>query len=316
MNGMHPTAEQLDRYRRRTASPAETLEVDAHIATCDRCFARSSADAHLTFDRLSAVADGRESAPPHLALCAMCRRELEDLQRMREAVQEARSPRRRWMLAAAAMLAIGFATWVAFQPDAPAQRRAGFSPPRDGLKPVLRSAPPLEVQRPRILDTLVTEGAVLRGGESSASFALHAPVATVVLDDRPQLRWADAGSSYEITVIDLDSGTVAASGTSTTNEWRPNPLQRGRTYAWQVAAQTPGGRVVAPGRRGEARFHVAAQSSVAGSTPLERGIALASLGALDDAERELEAAGADALLAQVRAWRAQRGRPTTTNGAQ
>jgi hypothetical protein len=50
-------------------------------------------------------------------------------------------------------------------------------------------------------------------------------------------------------------------------------------------------------------------------TPRERGIALANRGALDDAERELEKAGAADLLQQVRGWR-QRALPTTTNGAQ
>jgi hypothetical protein len=316
MNGTHPTAAQLDRYRRRTASPAEMLAVDAHIAACDRCFEALSADAHLTFDQLVAITEGHESGSPHLALCPMCRRELEDLQRLREVMRgPTRSPRRRWMLAAA-MVSVAVATWIVFQPEPRAERRADFSLPPDRLKPVVRSAPPSVLQRPRILDTLVTETAVLRGPDSSTSFALHAPVATVVLDDRPQLRWAGVGSSYEITILDIENGTVAASGTSTTNAWRPNALKRGRTYAWQVAAQTPEGRVIAPGRGGEARFHVATERDVEGNTPLERGIALANLGALDDAERELEAANADALLEQVRAWRAQRGRPTTTNGAQ
>ncbi|HEX6085168.1 MAG TPA: hypothetical protein VF266_11620 [Thermoanaerobaculia bacterium] len=317
MNVTHPTAAQLERYRRRTAPPAETLEVDAHIAACDRCFEALSADAHLTFEQLVEITEGRESGAPHLALCPMCRRELDDLQRLREVM---RGPRRRrwpWMLAAAAVLAIVAGVWLLPSRDVVAERRAGFSlPPPDRLKPVLRSAPASVVQRPRILDTLITNAAVLRGRGSSDSFALHAPVATVVLDARPQLRWAAVGSSYEITILDIDAGTVAASGTSKTNSWRPNALKRNRTYAWQVAASTPEGRLVAPGRGGEARFHVAAQSGVEGDTPLERGVALANLGALDDAERELEAANATALLEQVRAWRAQRGRPTTTNGAQ
>jgi hypothetical protein len=115
-------------------------------------------------------------------------------------------------------------------------------------------------------------------------------------------------------VVDADRGTVAASGKTATPSWRPNaPLPRGRTYAWQVAAKTKRGRVVAPGRDApEARFHVATQSEVDAATPLERGIALARLGALDDAERELESAGAAELLDQVRGWRDQRALPTTT----
>ena len=318
MNGTHPTADQLDRYRRRVAPPAETLDVDAHIATCDRCFEALSADAHLTFDHLVAVAEGRERNPPHLALCPRCRRELDDLQRLREAMRGARTPRR-WWLAAAAMLVLALSAGWFLLRDEGAQRRAGFSPPPDGLKPVLRRAPPIALEKPALLDTLITEAAVLRGTGQGVTFPLHTPVATAVLDDRPNFRWAETpGATYEITIVDLDTGTVAASGTSRTPSWRPEtPLPRGRTYAWQVAAETTAGRVVAPGRSaGEARFHVTAQSAAGGATPLERGVALAKLGALDDAERELDAARADALLQQVRSWRPQRGRPTTTNGAQ
>ena len=316
MNVTHPTAAQLDRYRRRTAAPAEMLEVDTHIAACDRCFEALSADAHLTFEQLVDITEGRESGAPHLALCPMCRRELEDLQRLREVMRGGHGRRWPWMFAAAAMVVIVAAAWIALRSDVPAERRAGFSLPPDRLKPVIRSAPPSVLQRPRILDTLVTQTAVLRGSDARKTFALHAPVATVVLDDRPRFRWADVGSSYQISILDLDSGTVAASGTSQTNSWRPDALKRGRTYAWQVAARTSEGRLIAPGRGGEARFHIATQDNVEGNTPLERGIALANLGALDDAERELEAAKATAQLEQVRAWRAQRGRPTTTNGAQ
>src|SRR5688572_8340635 len=109
MNGTHPTAEQLDLYRRRAASPAETIDIDAHVAACDRCFAAVRADEHLTFEQLAALADGRVATDPHLTLCARCRGELDDLQQMREAIRDERVPRRRWPLAAAAMLLIALA---------------------------------------------------------------------------------------------------------------------------------------------------------------------------------------------------------------
>jgi hypothetical protein len=310
MNGTHPAPELLDRYRRRTATAAETLVVDAHVASCDRCFNAVRADAHLTYDQLEALADGRESASPHLALCAACRGELADLQRMREVLrQEPRAPRQWWWtLAAAAMLAIAVATGLLLfrvKPIGAPPASRGESPPSAETVPSPEPVPSLE--RPRILDSLITRPAALRGPKGSGAFALHAPVATVVLDDRPRFRWEEVtgAKSYEVAVADLDRGTVAASGTSVSPSWQPTaPLPRGRTYAWQVAATTNRGRVVAPGRDApEARFHVATQTSVEGSTPLERGVALANLGALDDAERELTTAGADALLDEIRAWR-------------
>ncbi|HEX7150267.1 MAG TPA: hypothetical protein VF618_02180 [Thermoanaerobaculia bacterium] len=324
MNGTHPTREQLDRFRRRAASAEETIAVDAHLAACDRCFDAVRVDTpHLTVEQLEAVVDGRETHP-HLALCAICRGEVADLRSMRDALKAHETPRWRWPLAAAAVLALVIAAaWLLFRREAVP---AGSKPPvvRQTV-PEPKAAPPLPQQavtleRPAILDTLLTDRSVLRGPDASGAFALHAPVATVVLQERPRFRWAAVAgaATYEVTVVASEGGDVVASGTTTTPSWQPDrPLPRGRTYAWQVAAQTAAGRVVAPGRGApEARFHVAAQAEAGGSSALERGIALARLGALDDAERELQRAGALELLAQVRGWRAQRALPTTTNGAQ
>lgn len=317
MNGTHPTAEQLDLYRRRAASPAETVHVDTHIAACDRCFDAVRADAHLTFEQLAALADDRAATDPHLTLCARCRGEVDDLRQMREAVRAETAPRRWWPLAAAAVLAIAVAaSLLLVRRDGPALPRpttttlvAETAPPSSTSQPP--DAPPQQqavtLERPALLDTLVTERGVLRGTTSKRAFALIEPVATVVLEPQPRFRWTalDSASSYEVAVVDLDRGAVVASGTSKTPSWRPAaPLPRAKTYAWQVTAETKDGRVVAPGRGGaEARFHVARQSSVEGVTSLERGIALANVGALDEAERELRRAGAQELLDEIRSWR-------------
>lgn len=310
MNGLHPTDAQLDRYRRRAASAAETIEVDAHIASCERCFDAVRADAHLTYAQLEAIADGREARAPHLALCAACRGELADLGAMREALAEQHAPHRRWW-PVAAMLAIALiAGLLLFRGDATRGTVAVTQPQEEPSAPKVAAPRPVQtvaLQKPAILETLVTDTAVLRGGGGSGSFALQAPVATVVLEERPNFRWAavPGATSYEVAVVDVDRGTMATSGTSATTTWRSaDPLPRGRTYAWQVAAETSGGRIVAPGRDApEARFHVAEQASVEGATPLERGVAYASIGALDDAEREFTDAGAAGLLQQIRAWR-------------
>lgn len=312
MNGTHPTADQLDRYRRRAAPPAETLAIDAHVAACDQCFATIRADEHLTFEQLAALADARRPADPHLTLCARCRGELDDLRQMRDAIRDERAPRPRWLLAAAAMLVIALTAAILYfrqaapvspQP-APTTVVATASPAPESPR---QQQPMAVLERPAILDTLVTEPGVLRGTPSHGAFALLEPVATVVLDARPRFRWTalDGASSYEVAVVEVDGGAVVASGTSATPKWRPDaPLPRAKTYAWQVTAETKRGRVVAPGRGGaEARFHVSEQSAVQGATSRERGIALANLGALDEAERELRRAGATELLEQVRVWR-------------
>ena len=311
MNGHHPTAAQLDRYRRRAASAAETIDIDAHIAACERCFDAVRADAHLTYEQLEAIADGREAPAPHLALCAACRRELADLSAMRDALAEQHAPHRRWW-PVAAMLAIALiAGLLMFRGDATNGTVTFTQTPEEPASPKVappqRPAQTVALEKPRILETLVTDTAVLRGGGRSGSFALQTPVATVVLEERPNFLWTavPGATSYEVAVVDVDRGTMATSGTSATSSWRSAaPLPRGRTYAWQVAAETSGGRIVAPGRDApEARFHVAEQASVEGATPLERGVALATIGALDDAEREFATAGAAKLLQQIRAWR-------------
>ncbi|HYH07974.1 MAG TPA: hypothetical protein VEK11_13025 [Thermoanaerobaculia bacterium] len=238
----------------------------------------------------------------------MCRGEANDLAAMRDAL--AASERRlpggapvRWLVAAAAVLAIAVAL-------------AWFLLPRRAEEPVIAApaapapaapatpAPAVILTRPAILATLVRPTPVLRGS-AGASFALRAPVATVVTEQRPQFSWdaVTGATSYDVAVAD-ETGTLVASGTSKETSWRPDTaLPRGKTYTWQVTARTSSGRVKAPGAAdAEVLFHVAAHD-VDATTPRERGIALAQLGALDEAERELERAGASDLLAQVRSWR-------------
>lgn len=104
MNG-HVDVDALDRYLRRAASPEELLAIDAHLASCDRCHAAVASAAgsirlpppegepHLTYDELEAFVDGRaddverELVEGHAALCDLCRRELTDLQRVRDAMR-------------------------------------------------------------------------------------------------------------------------------------------------------------------------------------------------------------------------------------
>lgn len=326
MNSSHPTADQLDRYRRRTAPPAELLTVDAHIAACDRCFAAVRADAHLTFEQTVAYVHGGADAASverHLSLCDLCRGEVEDVKAMRVAVQGTR--RRMPWLAAAAIVIFVLVAALLFRRGA-----------REGTPPVVQTAsapspapivamtpdPPLEITltRPAILGRLMPEERVLRGSSTRPPFALHAPVATVVLDDRPQFAWVPMrdAQSYAVVVADVESSAVAASGETEMTSWRPErPLPRGRTYAWQVTAHTGAGAIVSPGASGaEARFHVASAEVAAEvegeKSHLDRGKALAERGALDDAERELQLAAehgearATSLLDQVRSWRARR----------
>lgn len=297
---------------------------------------------HLTYDEIEAYVDGRADeddraiVAEHLAQCARCREEVTHLQDVHDDVvaerSSARFSRRRRLLAVAAALVLAvLGAWVWFagrgdgdpkrEANRPQQPRAVPGAPAPQRKP--EAVHTLLLKKPPIVATLVRGEGVLRG-TTGAAFALLAPVGTVVLEERPRFRWTATpdAASYDVVVADR-SGNVAAAGSSRTTEWRAEaPLARGRTYTWQVTAQLADGTtVVAPAPDApEALFHVAANVEPLPADPLARGVALANLGALDDAESALSASAdprAAGLLRQVRAWRSpSQGLPTTTNGAQ
>jgi len=167
---------------------------------------------------------------------------------------------------------------------------------------------------------------VLRGSESGGeAFALLKPVGTLVGDPRPEFRWMPVrgASSYTIAILDVEKGDIAARGTATKSSWRPGePVERSRTYSWQVTAQLDGRVITAPRPpTPQALFGVASRDQVDELNTLQErlrddhlalGVVLAERGFLDDAERELRAAAregerrANELLTQVSAWREQR----------
>lgn len=115
----HITAETVESYRRRLLPPAELLAAQAHAARCEECRARLAGavglDAafervheelnaprgrgeepeHLPYERLAAFVDGsldevaRELAESHLAFCAECAGDVDDLRRYQPIVADA-----------------------------------------------------------------------------------------------------------------------------------------------------------------------------------------------------------------------------------
>jgi anti-sigma factor RsiW len=114
----HITAEAVESYRRRLLPPAELLAAQAHAARCEECRARLAGavglDAafkrvhdeldgprvrgeepeHLPYERLAAFVDGaldevtREIAESHLAVCAECAGDVDDLRRYQPIVAD------------------------------------------------------------------------------------------------------------------------------------------------------------------------------------------------------------------------------------
>jgi hypothetical protein len=139
-------------------------------------------------------------------------------------------------------------------------------------------------------------------GGSREPYGLVAPVATVVAEQQPNLRWnAVAGAaSYVVSIYGDDFKVAARSEALRATEWKPGAaLARGRTYTWQVRASVgPNEVVLPPPAEPEAKFKVLPGSELAElnrarsmyqGSHLMQGIIYARLGLLDDAERQLKA---------------------------
>lgn len=293
---------------------------------------RGGEASHLTYEEMEAWLDGRagaidrELAEGHLALCPRCAAELEDLRHVRESL----TPPRRWWVPAAAIAAMVLATLWLLLPEPKPEPAAVVATARGLLAlPSTETAPaqtttepaPRILAKPAILATLLTAPGTLRGTTSESKLRLETPLATVVLDPRPNFRWtaASGANEYTVAVADRETGAGAVTGSTRSTSWRPDePLARGRTYTWQVTAHVGDDRFTVPRPEdAEALFHVAAEATaleieaLPAGHHLERGLALAERGALDDAERELRRAAeegnveAGAYLAEVQSWRAR-----------
>jgi anti-sigma factor RsiW len=97
----HPDLQELQAFSDRKLQPAAMLRLDRHLAGCETCRSRIAglrrhsgaaalrrivaAGAHLPYEQLQGCVDNRLSAAQraavaaHVALCPMCRRELDDL---------------------------------------------------------------------------------------------------------------------------------------------------------------------------------------------------------------------------------------------
>ena len=151
----HPHSDTLLAFREhRLAGPA-VAEVALHVGQCARCAkadpragrtalqALVSVDDHLSDEELDVLVDERVDDPSyrlisrHVAACAMCRAEVEDLRRF--AADATERPSRRWLMAAAVVfgvLALSVIVLLLPRREAPGDRgAAAFRPPDGGLKP-------------------------------------------------------------------------------------------------------------------------------------------------------------------------------------
>ena len=177
------------------------------------------------------------------------------------------------------------------------------------------------LETPAVLDDLRPPA----GQAEVAAFAVTGPVATVIRQEQPVFTWdLPAGAvGCKLHLVSADEEFNLETKLLTEDEWEPKkPLQRGRSYHWQVIAFGEGGEELAraPTEEGVARFQVIAADRLrrveeleeaSGQSHLARGVLYARAGLLVEAEREFESlleanagsAEADRLLDAVRQLR-------------
>lgn len=289
----HLSEQQILAYQARTLSPSELLHLDDHLSSCaacrDRMWDNLNADRMVTSVRnqLHAVAD------PSV---------------------HRKVPTFVWTAAAAALLiAIGIGGGRMLRtPAVPEQVAQVLAQPTKAIEPLPsayqeafeRAKREGTVERATILNELIRkEGTLLSGGTATPSFAVVAPMGTVVLTDRPWLKWQTVPGArlYTAAIFDADFNKVAESPALASTEWQPSqPLPRGKTYTWQVTAKVKDETIRFPRPPApEAVFRVLDTSTadaleqtrmVRGDSHLLMGILYANVGLLDDAEAELKLA--------------------------
>ncbi|MFI5006333.1 MAG: zf-HC2 domain-containing protein [Solirubrobacterales bacterium] len=327
---MHLADAQLEGYARRTLPPMDLLAVDDHLAACDACRSRAAAlagvegaladlrggllpiESHLSDAQVVEYAAGEPSGAAnasldaHLEACPTCAREVRDMRAFAR-----RRPGRRggaYAAAAAALIALATASLMLWR-SSPAPERPAEPPTRlAGLETL-----PAE-QRQRVLAALgagVAEPApgladlsgapeALMGASPAGSFRLIEPLATFTVSDRPTFRWepAPGADAYTVSLFDESLRPVAGSPAIRRTDWTPDePLPRGRTFLWQVAARRGAETVAAPAPPAlPARFRVLDENTagllgaVARDHPesnLLLGILYAQAGARDEAAAHL-----------------------------
>ena len=321
----HPTSDNLRRYARGDASPADMLVIDDHLSACEQCrerlaaapalaqwvdrLAEEDSDTHLTHQQLVAHVEKRTTdrdrfeVQSHLQRCASCREEVADLARFRDTLRPG-SSRWRWIIPASAAAAIVLAVWF-FRSPAPPPQVSRFEIPaswpqqdRTLVEQALSSgALPFAPVPPE----LIAKPGTLLGSSERPPFQPISPLSAIVFSDRPEFRWsALAGAkSYRVEIYTADFQLAAQSGPLQTTQWTPaTPLVRGIVYRWQVIASKRAQKITAPSPpAAEARFSIVDRATVdaverARSEPhghLLAAVLLARAGLHDDALAELNA---------------------------
>jgi len=124
------------------------------------------------------------------------------------------------------------------------------------------------------------------------------PVAEVIEETQPELRWKPFAASYAVSIFDPSGHEVGQAAALTSTQWIvPVSLHRGAKYTWEVRAAGSGS--VDPHRGmfrvlGASEEQTLAQLRASGAGPLALGAVAQEFGLLSMAQREFEKLAKDA----------------------
>jgi anti-sigma factor RsiW len=284
----HITSEHATKYLHGQLIATALLVVDDHLAACEQCrreliaqrpdatarLIRSlSAFDHLNSEEMERLIEGSISPEEekaielHLAECAHCSAETDDL---RSFIAAAPGPRRRnafLAFAAALIIAIAIGGFVAqhvMEREVVPQLRISI---RDGNAVLTLSENGGVAGAPagseRMIRALLTtrempfsrgmtmpEKQMLRGSAAPKKpLRVVFPISRVVLDDRPDFGWTtdERASSFIVKVFTVDMQPILRSPVLRDRHWRPErPLPRGEMLFWQLTEISGEERVIAP----------------------------------------------------------------------
>jgi hypothetical protein len=180
--------------------------------------------------------------------------------------------------------------------------------------------------KPDVLDKLSAPSITLLDPTAREnSFGLISPSGTVIVSDRPTLRWQPlkGATSYTVSVFDVDFNPVVRSAPQTAIQWTAPKLGRGTIYSWEVVAGRNGQEVrspVAPAPRAQFKILEAEKllelTSLKKNSPVSHlalGLTYARFGLLIEAEGEFrqlvkenpDSETARNLLRSVHVWRSR-----------
>jgi hypothetical protein len=150
-----------------------------------------------------------------------------------------------------------------------------------------------------VISDKITRPASFKGLETSSDTVLEYPLAEVVMETAPVLRWKNFGdSTYSVSISDARGLVTRRGGLKETHFTPPSALTRDHIYTWEVESA---------GVKHRGMFRVLGQNQEKelekvraehGSSHLVMGAVNAELGLLTPAQQEFEAMSKDSKMAQ------------------